>query len=136
MATDKPARTAEVREYFRKVFKSDDVFNDIAPLIERCPEAVYHWAEARRAVLGDDAKTALSPKVKELVILGIEVATRKVNDPPMGHARMAVDAGATVQEVAEVIALCLLLGGMMTFRESGRFALKAAIERARELGRA
>jgi hypothetical protein len=29
-----------------------------------------------------------------------------------------------------------LLGGMMTFRESGRFALKAAIERARELGRA
>lgn len=136
MADDKAARAAAVREYFQKVFKSDDIFQDIAPLIDHCPDAVHHWVEARRSVLGDEAKTALSPKVKELIILGIEVATRKVNAPPTGHARMAIDAGATVQEVAEVIALCMLLGGMMTFRESGRFALKAAIERAKELGRA
>ena len=43
--------------------------------------------------IGEDA--ALSPKVKELIILAIEMARTKTNPPPVGHAIKAVDSGAT-----------------------------------------
>ena len=44
----------------------------------------------------------------------------------MGHAKWAIEAGATPAEVAEVASLCTLIGGMLTYQESGRFALHEA----------
>jgi hypothetical protein len=42
----------------------------------------------------------------------------------------AIKAGATVEQVAEVVSLCIMIGGMLTFQESGKFALKAAEDAA------
>ena len=37
-------------------------------------------------------------------------------------------AGATVQEIAEVVSLCLMIGGMLTYHEAGWPVLKLAQE--------
>jgi hypothetical protein len=54
--------------------------------------------------------------------------TRKTNPPPVGHTRRAMAAGATVPEIAEVVSLCLMIGGMLTYHEAGWPVLKLAQE--------
>lgn len=120
----------EVREYALRAYKSPDVMKDFELLATHCPDVAIRWMEFRRAVLPDGTTSGLSPKEKELITTAIEVALKKTNPPPEGHARKAVEAGATVQEIAEAIGICILLAGMVTYRESGRFALRAAVEHA------
>ncbi len=97
------------------------------------PEVVHGYLTLRQAAYNVGPKAALAPHLKELFIMAIEVARTKTNPPPVGHARNAIDRGATPADVAEVISLCILIGGFLTYRESGRFALAAAEERYREL---
>jgi len=68
-----------------------------------------------------------------LIATAIEVIAHKPN--PDRHARLAIEAGASVREVADVVSLCILLGGMMTYIVSGQHALRAAEERAGEIAR-
>jgi alkylhydroperoxidase/carboxymuconolactone decarboxylase family protein YurZ len=100
-------------------------------LARHAPEFVDGYLRMRRALFGDGARTALDPKVRELVTIAILVALKKTNPPPISHTRKALEHGATPAEIAEVLALCILLGGMVTYRESGRFVMhEAADERA------
>ncbi len=109
------------------------IAEDLGMLADSTPEAVERWLAFRQAVFAAGERSALSPRMKELIVTAIEVALCKTNPPPTFHAKKAVEAGATVQEVAQAIAAAIMLAGMVTYRESGRFALKAAIERATEL---
>jgi hypothetical protein len=67
-----------------------------------------------------------------LISTAVEIIAHKPN--PDRHAKLAIEAGATVRQVADVVSLCILLGGMMTYIVSGQHALKAAETRAKELG--
>lgn len=109
------------------------IAEDLGMLGDNVPEAVERWLAFRRAVFAAGERSALSSRMKELIVTAIEVALCKTTPPPAFHAKKAVEAGATVQEVAQAIAAAIMLAGMVTYRESGRFALKAAIERATEL---
>jgi alkylhydroperoxidase/carboxymuconolactone decarboxylase family protein YurZ len=119
--------------YARDYYQNPTVIADFELLARYRPEVFAGYITLRQAAFnrGDDA--ALSPKMKELIILGIEIARTKTNPPPVGHAKRAIESGATPAEVAEVASLCILIGGMLTYQESGRHALRAAEERYSEL---
>lgn len=57
---------------------------------------------------------------------------RKPDSGP--HARLAIKADATLNQVAEVCALCVLLGGMVSHMSAGQHALKAAEEEYQRQG--
>jgi len=97
------------------------------------PEVVTGYLGLRQAAFNTGRGAALTPREKELVITAIEIARTKVNQPPTFHAKKAIDAGATVAEIAEVAALCILIGGMLTYQEAGKHALRAAEEYAAQL---
>jgi alkylhydroperoxidase/carboxymuconolactone decarboxylase family protein YurZ len=120
-------------DYARNYYQSPEVIAEFELLARYRPEVFEGYINLRQAAYNETPDAALSPKVKELIILAIELARTKTNPPPIGHAQHAIDAGATPAEVAEVASLCILIGGMLTYQESGRFALRAAEERYQEL---
>jgi AhpD family alkylhydroperoxidase len=71
------------------------------------PDVVSGYAALHRGAMADGA---LSTKTKELVALAIAV-TRECDGCIASHARGAARRGATVQEVAETIGVCILMNG-------------------------
>ena len=114
--------------YAKEYYKNPQVISDFEMLARYRPEVVQGYFTLRQAAFNTGTDAALSPKMKELVILAIEIARTKTNPPPVGHAKRAVESGATPAEIAEVASLCILIGGMLTYQESGRHALRAAEE--------
>ena len=96
------------------------------------PEVLNGYITLRRAAKSNPG-SSLTDAMKELIIVAIECARTKVNGPPTGHAIRAIHAGATVAQVAETVSLCILIGGMLTYQESGKHALRAAEETAAQL---
>ena len=93
------------------------------------PEVLHGYIGLRKAAKSNP-RLQLTDAMRELIIVAIECARTKTNPPPTGHAIRAIKAGATVEQVAEVVSLCILIGGMLTYQESGRHALRAAEETA------
>ena len=113
---------------YADTYYGDHVREVLGPLAKYRPEVFTGYITLRQGVFNTGPDAALSPKMKELIILAIEVATRKTNPPPTGHTRRAMAAGATVAEIAEVVSLCLMIGGMLTYHESGWPVLQLAEE--------
>ena len=126
-------RLAAAWDYARGYYRDPQVEHEFELLAEFQPEVFASYMSMRRGLFQDPPDGALDAKTKELVILGIECMGRKTNPPPTGHTRKAIEAGATPREVAEVVGLCIMLGGMITFRESGRFVLREAVEHSGRL---
>jgi alkylhydroperoxidase/carboxymuconolactone decarboxylase family protein YurZ len=122
------AEMDEAWAYAKDYYQNPQVMSDYEMLARYRPEVFHGYITLRRAAFNEDAGAALSPKMKELIILAIEIARTKTNPPPVGHAKRAIESGATPAEIAEVASLCILIGGMLTFQESGRHALRAAEE--------
>jgi AhpD family alkylhydroperoxidase len=94
MTKDYRAITAEIDEYATK-------------LKSLAPDALGAFGKLSRAA---QSPGALDRRTKELVALAISVAMRC--DGCIGyHARGAVRTGATRQEVAEVLAVAIQMGG-------------------------
>lgn len=123
----------QAKAYASSYYGDAGIETDFDRLAKYCPEVIEGYMKVRSGIFQEPPEGALSAKYMELVILGIECAAKKVNPPPAWHAKKAIESGATVEEVAEVVSLAIMLGGMMTYRESGRFVLAAAEERAAEL---
>ena len=121
--------------YAKDYYKNPQVIEDYEMLARYRPEVFHGYITLRRAAFNEEPTAALEPKMKELIILAIEIARTKVNPPPVGHAKRAIESGATPAEVAEVASLCILISGMLSFQESGRHALRAAEEHYRALQR-
>ena len=128
MARTKGESTSEQDpwEYAKGYYKNPDVIKGFEMLARYRPEVVTGYFRLRQAAFNTGPGAALDAKTKELVILAIEIARTKTNPPPVGHAKRAIESGATPAEIAEVASLCILIGGMLTYQESGRFALEAA----------
>jgi alkylhydroperoxidase/carboxymuconolactone decarboxylase family protein YurZ len=90
-------------------------------------DALRGFITERESTTREPPNAALDMKTKELIITAIEIAIGK---PAILHARRAVELGATVQEIAEVVSINLWHRGMSSYVLSGRFALKAAEEQA------
>lgn len=120
-------------EYTRQYYKNPELTAENERLARYVPEVVVGYITMRQGIFREPPEGALSLKDKELLCIAAELVARKTNPTPIGHTIKAIEAGATVQEVAEVVGIAIQLGGMITYRESGRFVLKAAEERAKEL---
>ena len=129
MAGDQSELTKELQaawDYARSYYKEERVLKTFEPLARHNPEAFIGYMGLRQGIFKEPPKGVLSQKTKELVILGIECALKKTNPPPVGHTRHAIAAGATVAEIAEVVSICIMIAGMLTYQESGRFVLEEA----------
>ena len=120
-------------EYAENYYQNPQVIADFEMLARYRPEVFDGYIQLRKAAFNKGETAALEPKIKELIILAIEIARTKTNPPPVGHARRAVQSGATPAEVAEVVSLCILISGMLSYQESGRFVLRTAEETYQEL---
>ncbi len=81
--------------------------NGLRNLNRAIPEATRAFGALGKAVKGSDAPDF---KTKELVALGISVAERC--EPCIAlHVEALVKAGATREEVAGVLAMCIQMGG-------------------------
>lgn len=71
------------------------------------PNVAKAFANASKANSGD---SALTQKQKEFITLGIAIAV-KCEACTKTHAKRAVEAGATMQELAEVVGVNVMMGG-------------------------
>ncbi|MDA8356812.1 MAG: carboxymuconolactone decarboxylase family protein [Actinomycetota bacterium] len=76
-------------------------------LSEAIPEVLGAYTDLHRAALADGA---LPARVKELIALAIAI-TRECDGCVAAHARGAARRGATVQEVAEIVGVAILMNG-------------------------
>ena len=113
-------------EYARGYYKEERVIASFQALARYNPGAFVGYMTMREGIFKAPPDGALSVKTKELIILAIECALKKTNPPPLGHTRRAVAAGASVEEIAEVVSICIMISGMLTYQESGRFVLEEA----------
>lgn len=119
--------------YARDYYKNPEVIADFELLARYRPDVFAGYITLRQAAFNTGVEASLTPREKELVILAIEIARTKVNPPPVGHAKRAIEAGATPADVAEVASLCIMISGMLSYQESGRYALRAAEEHYAEM---
>ncbi|MBN1664355.1 MAG: carboxymuconolactone decarboxylase family protein [Deltaproteobacteria bacterium] len=87
---------------------------------DKYPETMERMMRARVA-LNDGA---LKTKEVELITLGLDIS--KLHNDVETQTVRAMQAGATAQQVAEVVGICLLKHGMVTYEEAGVRALKTA----------
>ena len=106
--------------YYGRIIDAFDTLGRYAP------DPMVKWIELRKSIFDESPSGALTLREKELIATAIEIIARKPDSAP--HAKLAIKAGGTPKDVAEVCAICILLGGMVTYMTSGQHALKAAEE--------
>lgn len=116
------ALSEKLRKEIYAYFEGD--MNGSAPdsirMLERyAPGAMEGFYRLRRATT---IESSLPKKVRELIIIAVEAALKK---DPVGHARIAIEAGATPQEIHDAVALSLWLAGMPAYHH-GMKAVQAA----------
>ncbi|MEM4415606.1 MAG: carboxymuconolactone decarboxylase family protein [Candidatus Caldarchaeum sp.] len=91
------------------------------------PALVDSLVRFRRSVMPSktEAGGVLPKKVKELIVTAVEVALGR-GEKGRSHARKAIRAGATPQEVFEAVALCIYLAGMTCWVDGGMDAVRAS----------
>jgi AhpD family alkylhydroperoxidase len=85
----------------------DGMREPVAQLRQAIPGVFKAYADMHHAVITDGA---LPAKIKEIIALAIAV-TRECDGCIAAHARSAVRAGATAEEVAEAMGVTILMNG-------------------------
>ena len=98
----------------------DDTVSNIGVMAKACPETDKGFG-----IMGKAAKTdgALSEKTKELIALGIAIATKR--DSCIGfHTRSLIRLGTSREEFCEALSMATYMGGGPAYAYSAK-ALKA-----------
>lgn len=86
---------------------TQDISEYVGVLKKAAPEAMEGFYTMSKAATSDGA---LDKKTKELIALAIGVTQRC--DGCIGfHAKALIELGATKEEIAEVMAMCVYMGG-------------------------
>ncbi len=104
------------------------ILEDFELLAQYVPDAFYGYMQLRQGAFDLSPEAALPHKTKELLLVAMGLASRKTNPPPLGHTRKAMEAGASVAEIAEIVALSIMYCGIISYDEGGRHILRAAEE--------
>lgn len=131
MTKDISAEVESAFDYARSYYKNPEVLEDFERLARYTPTTFANYIKLRRGIF-ESPESSLTDRERELIIVAMEIIARKTNPPPIGHALKALDVGATIEDLAEVISLCIMIGGMLTYQESGRYVLRAVEERITE----
>jgi alkylhydroperoxidase/carboxymuconolactone decarboxylase family protein YurZ len=126
-------RARRLYEHFRHSLHVDPLPEFWARLIQAMPACMEGYVRLREPTMRDVAEGgALPKKVKELAI----VAENIIRVNPFGvkaHVRAAIRAGATLDELWEVIALVIAESGMILYKMVGYDAIIWAEEALEEL---
>ncbi len=126
-------RWAEIRAHFEKTLGTA-MPEFWVKLAEHLPWVMDGYARMREGTFRDmDAGGALPKKIKELVVVALDI----IQGNAWGirtHTRAAIQAGATLPEITEIVALTILSRGMVAYRMGGYDALVAAEEVLAERG--
>jgi alkylhydroperoxidase/carboxymuconolactone decarboxylase family protein YurZ len=128
MASDSSDEVESAFEYARSYYQNPEVLDDFERLARYTPATFANYIRLRRGIF-EAPSSSLTHRERELLIVAMEIMARKTNPPPIGHALKALEVGATIEDLAEVISLCIMIGGMLTYQESGRYVLRAVEER-------
>jgi alkylhydroperoxidase/carboxymuconolactone decarboxylase family protein YurZ len=122
--TNPEKKLSEAREYWESYYGyRPDQYERLA---KYNLDIMANWTKFRGSTWKIEGEGGHLPlKFKELLAVGIEVATCKLE---VGHVERAIDEGATLEEMAEVLGICIMLAGMMTYETGGKDVLKRAEE--------
>ena len=107
-------------EYFSQVY--DQIPDWVSKMHQYAPKALEYYTKLREEILVDGK---VSKKDKELILVGIN-ASRRYERSMLYHTKGAIDAGATVDEIADVIATCIISRGIPAWL-TGIEAIKYAV---------
>jgi alkylhydroperoxidase/carboxymuconolactone decarboxylase family protein YurZ len=130
--SERDGEQGEAWEYAHGYYRDKDAMRSFELLERYAPGVSEAYIGLRREAFRTERDSSLPDRVRELVIIAIECALMRTSPPPVMHARLAVDAGASVEEIAEVVALCIPIAGMLTYQESGKHVIAAAEAYVRE----
>jgi len=118
-------------EYCRKYYGKPLAERDhMARMARYAPDIMASWLRFRSSTWKSPEEGGHLPlKYKELVAVGIETATMKEH---VGHVERSIDEGATVEEIAEVLGMAIMLAGFESYMIGGRHVLQRAEEYAKK----
>ncbi len=125
--------TAKSEEIIRYFEKNLGWVPDFAGILSKYnPEALEGYFAMRSSVMKDSRKGGALPlKFKEILYVVLDSVTNNT-DGAIAHAKAAINAGATTNELAEALVLMAMLTGMPRLEVVGTKAFKAAEKRERE----
>lgn len=101
-------------------------------LLDHAPGAFAGYGLLREAVMrGPEQGGALPMKTKELVFVLLDVLVGAVEGAKV-HAANALRQGLTLEELAEGLVQCILVGGITTWNLAGRAVMEHAAAIARD----
>jgi alkylhydroperoxidase/carboxymuconolactone decarboxylase family protein YurZ len=108
-------------EYFENVY--GQVPEWASKMHQFSPAALDHYTALRNEIL---VKGKMQQKDKELILVGINAA-RRYERSMLYHTKGAIDAGATVEEIIEIISTCIISRGIPAWM-TGVKAITYALE--------
>jgi alkylhydroperoxidase/carboxymuconolactone decarboxylase family protein YurZ len=93
-------------EFFERVY--GQVPDWVAKMHHFAPKALEYYTKLRGEILVDGA---LSKKEKELILVGINAA-RRYERSMIYHTKGAIDSGASIEEIADILATCIISRGI------------------------
>jgi len=119
--TEAQARLAELMKNRYRGYKKK------AELMSRYyPEVYEHWAHMSLATHVNQDRGGLTFRQHELIVLAMEICMR--HRDVEGHTIVAMRTGATSQQIAAVVGICMAMHGLYSFDERGSRALKTALD--------
>ncbi|NUK31360.1 carboxymuconolactone decarboxylase family protein [Parageobacillus sp. VR-IP] len=103
----------------------EQVYGEIPEWVQKMscfsPKALEYYTKLRHEIMADGA---ISKKDKELILVGINAA-RRYKRSMIYHTKGAIDSGATIMEIADILTVCIISRGIpawLTGIEAIRFA--------------
>ncbi|MDF2713370.1 MAG: carboxymuconolactone decarboxylase [Paenibacillus sp.] len=95
-----------VLDIYKKVYGA--VPEWVAKMHQYAPKALEYYTKLRDQILIDGS---VSKKEKELILVGINAA-RRYERSMIYHTKGAIDSGATIEEIADILAVCIISRGI------------------------
>ena len=100
-------------------------------LAKYSPGSLDGYSTMRKEVLKEPPEGALPRKTKEMLFTILDCVTGEVNGAK-AHARAAIDAGLTMEELVEGFVIAIMVTGITTMCKAGVEAINAAEKRFKE----
>lgn len=132
LSANEERRIQEIREYIRRVFHREfpDMWEKLAKV---SPGVLDGYMKIRESLVTTDPNSSLPKKLVELRIFCSNISSPFTRGESPDHARAAVQAGATVPEVVEAVALAMIEGGIPIYMTAGLECIEAAEEEVAKL---
>jgi alkylhydroperoxidase/carboxymuconolactone decarboxylase family protein YurZ len=119
----------ETIRYYEKELGWVPPFGEI--LAKYSPGSLDGYLTMRKEVLKELPPGALPRKIKEMLFTILDCVNGEVNGAK-AHARAAIDAGLTIEELVEGFVVAIMVTGITTMCKAGVEAINAAEQRFKE----